>query len=90
MRAITNEGRASEETSGGVFVVDDDDDVCEEEKGRILLSSLGLRKIPLNLLFGVTNLQIIDLSGNLLRDRVRFFSSPSSSPSLSTSTVTQS
>jgi len=81
MRAITNEGRASEETSGGVFVDDDDDDVCEEEKGRILLSSLGLRKIPLNLLFGVTNLQIIDLSGNLLRDRVRFFSSPSSSPS---------
>jgi len=78
MRVIRNE-----ETSNGVFVDDDFGDFGDgfDEKGRILLSSLGLRKIPLKLLFGVTNLQIIDLSGNLLRDRVRFFSSPSSSPS---------
>ena len=48
--------------------------------GRLQLASLGLRKIPESLsssfVLGVGKIQILDVSGNLFRDAVRFFSSP--------------
>ena len=48
--------------------------------GRLQLASLGLRKIPESLsssfVLGVGKIQILDVSGNVFRDAVRFFSSP--------------
>ena len=48
--------------------------------GRLQLASLGLRKIPESLsssfVVGVGKIQILDVSGNVFRDAVRFFSSP--------------
>jgi len=45
--------------------------------GRLQLASLGLRKIPESLsssfVLGVGKIQILDVSGNVFRDAVRFF-----------------
>ena len=69
-RALKNNNKNNEKKSN-------DDANANIATGRLQLASLGLRKIPESLsssfVVGVGKIQILDVSGNVFRDAVRFF-----------------